>query len=161
MVSHDPKVNCLVIVSFPQTDDHYLCMQPDQLIPIQKLVLSVFSWKEIYEFWDKNNVCEKCIELFKNHFCTQYPLCYSCSEFGDINHRICPDCYRLEWDEKLNCIDDDIPLSHNCKGDYWYCEGSYCLAEQQQSEMHEYAIEKAGGLDEVQRQEKLRYYGEE
>ncbi len=142
-------------------DPNPLCEQPGLLITIQTEIFSYYDWKDVIKYWKNNVMCKKCTEIFRDHLCSQYPLCYTCEFESDVPHRICTNCYELEWDEYLNCSDDDIPFKHNCKSGTWICEGSHCLAEQQQSEMHEYAIGQAGGLDEIQRQERLRYYGEE
>ena len=42
-----------------------------------------------------------------------------------------------------------------------YYERMEAQADYYQDMMQEEALERAGGLDEVQRQERLRYYGEE
>ena len=100
--------------------------------------------------------------------CSQYPLCLECHntvEDSDLPYRVCVNCGIIEWDEFSYCTECSYDMVHDCKSDHWHCSDEICKgiaqAEYEAGEMFDYLLEQAGGLDEVQRQERLRYYGEE
>lgn len=145
-------------------DPNILCEQPGLLIPIQTEIFSYYGWKDVLKYWKNNVMCEICTQIFRSHRCSQYPFCYTCELASEVTLRICSNCYLFEWDESKYC-DCGLELVHGCKGNYWHCTDSICQGIQQQyyedGVMDEYLLEQAGGLDEVQRQERLRHYGEE
>ncbi len=99
------------------------------------------------------------------HVCNTFPLCKECSE--DYEFRICPECGQLQWDESEYCDVDSEKLIHNCEWDIWNCPIDMCenskssaQADAENDMAYEDALNRAGGLDEVQRRERLAFYGE-
>ena len=93
-------------------------------------------------------------------------------EYLDEDHEqydwVCQGCKARETDEDAStpfCEDPDPKIVHDCSTGYFYCPCEYCesaaSAQAYDDDMDAYLLDKAGGLDEVQRQERLRYYGEE
>ncbi len=79
----------------------------------------------------------------------------------------CQDCFKMQTDDDASiiCESSEYLLDHDCRSNWFRCVCEMCemerQAEESESFMNDYLLEQAGGLDEVQRQERLRYYGEE